>query len=186
MLDLLQILGIIKLIGPKSIWRFIMQKKQTAIFLAPLFIVAGIVITLENYQIISGVSNHWPLFLLVLGVGFIMLFFQRFKTDSVLLWLGTFISALGLFFYYLNFTNWQSLSRLWPFFLGIVGASFLAVSVGTRTILCAYFSAAFLTLFAILTLVFSVSTRLWPLSFVVFGISLLVLEYLHRRMKVKE
>ena len=47
----------------------------------------------------------------------------------------------------------------------------------TRKRLYFYFAGAFIALFVILMLVFTVSTRLWPMSFAVFGVSLWILEY---------
>ncbi len=160
-----------------------MQKKGTVIFLATLLIIGGTLITLENFSVISGVSFHWPVLLLIVGCGFVLLFFQRDKVDPVLLWLGSFLVILAIFFYYLNCTSWSKLSSLWPFFLGIVGLSFLSVGIFTRKLMFAYFASAFIALFIIFSLVFSVSTKFWPMSFVVFGISLLILEYLHKKMK---
>ncbi len=154
-----------------------MPRPRTAQFLAPLLILIGVLLTLENFQLIGAVSAHWPLLLLVLGVGFLMLFYQRQRSDTVLLWLGSFLMILALFCYYLTFTGWSQLSWLWPIFLGIVGLSFLALGIDTRKRVYLYFAGGFSALFVILMLVFSVSTRLWPMSFVIFGLSLLVLEY---------
>jgi hypothetical protein len=154
-----------------------MPRPRTAQFLSPLLILIGVLVTLENFQLIGAVSAHWPLLLIVLGLGFLMLFYQRQRSDAVLLWLGSFLTILAAFCYYLNFTSWARLARLWPIFLGIVGLSFLALGLDTRRRLYLYFAGSFIALFVILMLVFTVSTRLWPMSFVVFGVSLLVLEY---------
>ena len=154
-----------------------MPRPRTAQFLSPLLILIGVLVTLENFQLIGAVSAHWPLLLIILGTGFLMLFFQRQRSDAVLLWLGSFLTILAAFCYYLNFTSWARLARLWPIFLGIVGLSFLVLGLNTRRPLYLYFAGAFIALFVILMLVFTVSTRLWPMSFVVFGLSLLVLEY---------
>lgn len=154
-----------------------MPRPRTAQYLAPLLILIGVLVTLENFQLIGCVSVHWPLLLLILGLGFLMLFYQRRRSDAVLLWLGSFLTILALFCYYLNFTSWAHLARLWPIFLGIVGLSFLVLGLDTRKRLYFYFAGAFIALFVILMLVFTVSTRLWPMSFAVFGVSLWILEY---------
>jgi len=161
-----------------------MQKKRTIIFLATIFIIVGSLIILENFLVIRGISIHWPVFLLITGGGFVLLFFQRENNDQVLLWLGSFIFILGLFFYYLNFTSWSKLSTLWPFFLGIIGFSFLSVGMFTREKIFAYFAISFIALFIIFTLVFSVSKKLWPISFIVFGICLIILDYLYKKNKI--
>ena len=160
------------------------QGKRTVVFLAALLIIAGTVVTLENFSIIRGISSHWPVLLLIIGCGFVMLFFQRNKVDPVLLWLGSFLVILSIFFYYLNYTSWAQLASLWPVFLGIVGLSFLSIGIFIRNRIFAYFACGFIALFIIFFLVFSVSKKLWPMSLVVFGISLLILEYLHKKMKI--
>lgn len=157
-----------------------MQRKRTATSLASLLVITGALITLENFSVIQGVSWHWPLLLLILGAGFVLLFFQRDRLDPVLLWLGTFIFVLGVLFYYLNGTSWSQLASLWPVFLGIVGLSFLSVAVLTRRYLFAYFASGFIALFIIFTLIFNISRKLWPMSFVVFGIGLLILDHQQR------
>ena len=160
-----------------------MERKKTAYILSFFLIVTGILITLENFHLIRNVSHHWPFMLLIMGLGFITLFLNRNKSDIVLLWLGTFQFFLGIFFYYLNATSWKELISLWPVFLGIIGLSFLSVVVFTGRMLYVYFASAFIALFIIFTLVFSISPKLWPLSFVVFGISLLIIDYLQRKMQ---
>lgn len=162
-----------------------MHNSRTLSVLASVLIISGLLVTFENYGIISGISVHWPVFLLFSGLGFLMLFNSRGKSDVVLIWLGSFQILLFVFFYYLNWTSWKSLVTLWPVFLGIVGFSFLSVAIYTRKMLFVYSAAAFIALFIIFTLVFSISSRLWPLSFVVFGISLFIIEYLFKKLSLK-
>ena len=159
-----------------------MPQKRTQVVFAMLLILAGSLITMENYSLIKGVTFHWPMLLLIFGFGFVMLFFERKRIDPVLIWLGTFQITLAILFYYLNATSWKNLISLWPVFLGIVGISFLAVAVFWRKMLFIYFAASFLALFIIFTLVFSISSRLWPMSFVVFGLSLLIIDHINRRI----
>ena len=159
-----------------------MREKRTLYFLAVLFIIVGILLTLENLSILRNISQHWPLFLIIIGSGFVLLFIQGQKSDDTLIWLGTFIFLLGAFFYYLNFTSWKNLSTLWPIFLGLVGFSFLSIAIMKQNMFYVYFSVVFIGLFLILTTVFAISTSLWPISFVVFGLSLLVLEKLKKKI----
>lgn|GEM_PF-511100 len=141
--------------------------------IAVVFIIAGAVLTLENFNVIGGISSHWPLFILLTGSGFMLLYFKSKRGDAALIWIGSFLIPLGLLFYYLNFTSWTQMGRLWPLFLGIVGVSFLVTTIATRSRIFLYISILFVALFGALWLVFSVSLRLWPLSLVVFGLSLL-------------
>ena len=158
-----------------------MRNNSTLIFLAAIFIGVGVLLTLENMNIVDGISLHWPLFVLIAGSGFIMLFYQRNQNDDFLVWLGTFMVLLGLFFYYLNFTDWNHLSFLWPVFIGIVGFSFLAIGIIKKNRLFSYLGIVFVGMFLIFTLVFTVSKQLWPTSFVVFGLCLLIIEYYNKK-----
>ena len=98
-----------------------MKKSRTLGVLAVLFIFAGIILLLENFNILVGVSKLWPIVIFLLGLGFVMLFFERRKQDSVLLWIGSFLMMISVLFGYLNYTSWRLLAYLWPVFLGIVG-----------------------------------------------------------------
>ncbi len=145
--------------------------------IAVIFILAGMILTLENFNIVRGISSHWPVLLLLTGSGFLLLYFQTRKGDAALIWIGTFLISLGIFFYYLNFTSWSHMGRLWPLFLAIVGGSFLVTTIATRSRIFLYISILFVAMFGALWLVFSVSLRLWPLSLVVFGLSLLSINF---------
>ena len=162
-----------------------MRKKKTLYFLAVLFILVGILLTLENLNLIGGISRHWPVFLLILGAGFILLFLKS-RRDEFLVWFGSFVFLLGGFFYILNFTSWSSLATLWPVFLGLVGLSFLVTGALERKRIFVYFAVIFISLSLVLTLVFAISTGLWPLSLVFFGLSLLVLHSLKSKERENE
>lgn len=158
-----------------------MRHKPTLLFLAVIFIGVGLLLTLENLDIVDGISVHWPLFVLIAGSGFVMLFYHRGKNDDFLVWLGTFMILLAVFFYYLNFTTWHQLSFLWPVFIGIVGFSFLTAGIIRRNRLFGYMGIIFIGLFLTFTLVFTVSKNLWPTSFIVFGLCLLIIEFYNRK-----
>jgi hypothetical protein len=123
------------------------MKNRSLNVLAFLFILIGVLLAMENFGVISGVSRHWPALILLLGSGFVLLFFQRRRTDAALLWLGSFLDFLGIFFYYLNYTSWWHLGRQWPMFLAIVGLSFLSVSAFIRRRIFIYLSIVFIAMF---------------------------------------
>jgi hypothetical protein len=157
-----------------------LKRNRSLFLLAIVLLVVGILLTLENFDFIAGVSLHWPLFLLITGTGFILLFVERDRGDDALLWLGSFMAQLGVFFYVLNFTSWNALGVWWPVFLGLVGVSFLTVGVVRRNYVFTVFGIAFVGLFFVFTLVFTVSMKLWPMSMAIFGACLLLLDYLNR------
>ena len=162
-----------------------MKKKSSLGVLSLFFIIIGTIITLENYDIIKGVTNLWPVIPLLIGLGFILLFFERKKDDPVLIWLSTFLILLSIFFYILNRTSWKSLSYLWPTFLGILGISFLVSGFFTKSRILVYLSVLFIALFLALFFVFTVSLKLWPMSLVVFGISLLIINHFNNKLRGK-
>ena len=158
-----------------------MPQKRSATILATILIIGGILVTFENYGVITGVTKHWPILVLVNGSGFILLFFQKERSDLALLWIGSFMCLVSILFYYLNFTGWRELVSLWPVFLGVVGFSFLSVAIWGRNPMYYYFAIAFIGLFVTFSLVFSISTRLWPMSLAVFGLSLLIIQQVYNR-----
>jgi len=43
-----------------------MKNKSSVVLLSVILILAGAVITTENFSIITGVSRHWPILLIIL------------------------------------------------------------------------------------------------------------------------
>ena len=158
-----------------------MRQIQSVFVLAVVFIAAGAALTLENMGVVSGASKLWPGFVLILAAGFLILFFERRTDDLALLFLGTILSLLGVFFFYLNYTTWSKMSKLWPVFLGIAGAGFLTMYLKSRDRLFLFISVALIMLAGVFFLVFGVSLHLWPLSLVAFGISLLAVNHYYLR-----
>lgn len=154
-----------------------MKKIRSVFVLAVIFILAGLILTLENIGIVKGASRLWPLFPCIAGAGFLLLYFKQRKDDHVLLFLGTVLSLLSLFFFYLNFTTWRYTAILWPAFLGIMGIGFLAIYLSSRIGLFLVLALSLVLIAGLFFLVFGVSLALWPLSLVAFGASLLVVNH---------
>jgi hypothetical protein len=157
------------------------MKNRSLTGLSFFFISVGLLLTLENFGVIRGVSRHWPALILILGSGFILLFHQRRRQDAGLLWIGSFLVLLGMFFYHLNFSSWWKLAHQWPMFLAIVGLSFFSTYWFIRKKIFIYMSIIFNSLFAGLYLVFGVALIMWPLSLIIFGLSLLGINYFGKR-----
>jgi hypothetical protein len=158
-----------------------MPARPSLNLLAGTFVAAGVILLLENLNLVSGISRLWPLLLMVVGLGFTILLFQRRRCDIVLIWLGSFNLLVGIFFLYLNFVGWGRMATLWPVFLLIVAISFLISSRYSRhRPIFASVAIVFGMLFASLYLVFGVSLSLWPFSLVAFGLSLLWINYADR------
>lgn len=158
-----------------------MRQVKSVFVLAMVFIAAGATLTLENMGLVRGASKLWPAFVLILGAGFLILFFDRKKNDLALLFLGTVISLLGAFFFFLNYTAWSKMSTMWPVSLGIAGAGFLAMYLVSRARLFLFLFVALTMLAGVFYLIFGISLVLWPLSLVAFGASLLVVNHYYLR-----
>lgn len=154
---------------------------RSVLVLAVVFIMAGVILTLENMGVVSGVSKLWPLFLLIVGAGFFIIFIERRKNDLALLFLATILTLHGLFFFYLNFSTWKGTATLWPVFLGIAGTGFMAMYLSCRDRLFLFLGLGLVMLAALFYLVFGISLSLWPLSLVAFGISLLLVNHFYLR-----
>lgn len=158
-----------------------MKRIRSILILAVVFILAGVVLSLENMKIISGVSRLWPVFPLIVGSGFCILFFERKTRDLVMFFLGSMLCQVAIFFFYLNYTSWAKLAMLWPVFLCIAGLSFMTIYISSRIRIFSILGISLILLAAVFYLVFGISHNLWPLSFVAFGGSLLVVNHYYLR-----
>ena len=158
-----------------------MKTRPTTRILSILFILTGLILLLESYGYASGIYRLWPIFPFILGTGFILLFL-RDRSDITLLIIGTFLVCASILFFIFNFTTWRALADLWPLFIGFLGFSLLAPVLweGKRGIFIPL--ALFLLLLCgAFILVFTVDTRLWPVSIVLSGICLLLIGKYDRK-----
>jgi hypothetical protein len=143
--------------------------------LAVVLILVGISFMLENFNIVNGIWLIWPILTLILGAGFCMMYF-RARRDLVLLGLGCFLNLMSMFFFYLNFSEWSLLAYLWPIFIVILGFTFLACFIMSRSRVLIYLATLLIAIGASFILIFAVSTRLWPISLVLAGISFIIIS----------
>ncbi|MBN1820444.1 MAG: hypothetical protein JXR31_09380 [Prolixibacteraceae bacterium] len=162
-----------------------MKSKGSIGLLAALLIIAGVVVTLENFGLMHGVSKHWPLLLIILGIGFSILYYNGQRQNHAIIWFATFWATIGLFFYYLVFTSWGRLATQWPVFLLIIGLSFLSLAWHCRKKIYFFSAVSFISLFLIFFLVFTISPGLWPLSMLFLGIDLLIINRWNQKQKFK-
>ncbi len=152
-------------------------KKSRYNVLAFLCIIIGSLLLLENYGYISGVYNIWPVFPLTFGIGLYMLYKDRGGRDSLLLAMGIYLIQFSVLAFYENYTSWTTMSYLWPFFVGFLGVSFLSIYISTgRGIIFFHLAVFLIGLCVVFFLIFSVDYRLWPISLVLFGISILLIK----------
>lgn len=153
-----------------------MDKNRYNVF-AFLCIGIGLLLILENYGYINGIYNLWPVFPLVLGIGLYLLYVDRGKKDSIVLAMGVYLIQFSILAFYENYTSWSTMSHLWPFFVGFLGVSFLSIYLSTgKGIIFFHLSVFLIGLCVVFFLIFSVDYRLWPISLILFGISILLIK----------
>lgn len=152
-----------------------MKARPTTRILSILFILTGLILLLESYGYANGIYRLWPIFPFILGTGFILLF-PRNRSDITLLITGTFLICASILFFIFNFTTWRAMADLWPLFIGFTGLSLLApVLWGGKRGIFIPLALFLLLLCGAFILVFTVDTRLWPVSLVLSGICLLLI-----------
>ncbi len=158
-----------------------MPKTTSFNILAGTLIFLGMILLLENLNIINGAWMIWPLLQLILGVGFILLYFRTRKSDLVMLGLGSFITTNSIFFFYLNMTSWFLLTYLWPVFIVLLGLTFLACWLPSRKRVLLYLSMLFIALGISFILIFAISALLWPITLVLTGISFITISIFDKK-----
>jgi hypothetical protein len=158
-----------------------MRRIRSILILALVFILAGAVLTLENMKVISGVSRLWPVFPFIVGSGFCILFFERKARDLAMFFLGSMLCQVSYLFFLPQFLFLVRAATLWPVFLCIAGISFLSIYFSSRIRIFSILGISLILLAAVFYLVFGVSHNLWPLSFVAFGGSLLIVNHYYLR-----
>ena len=160
-----------------------MSKTASFNVLAGILIILGVILLLENFGIVYGAWMIWPFIPLIIGIGFTILYF-RTRKDLVMLGMGIFIGLNSMFFFYLNFTGWILLAYLWPVFIILLGLTFLACWLPSRKRVLLYL-AVFLTALGLsFIMIFAISSRLWPLSLILGGISFIIISVFDRNKGV--
>ncbi len=105
------------------------MKNLSSVFLGVAFILAGIAILLNQYQVLEfGWNQFYPLALIGLGVYFILDIVQGNK--GAIFW-ATLAILLGLFFFLRNFgyIPFFWIEEYWPLFMLIFGLAFISLFV---------------------------------------------------------
>lgn len=147
------------------------------VILALFCIISGILLLGENYGILPAVHNLWPVASGALGIGFLLLFRKR-KFESLLVGIGTYLLCFSVLALVCNFTSWRILKHTWPLFIAFLGISLICIFfVATRSFIYLLLGGGLIMLAIFFFFVFSVDPDLWPLSLILFGISVILLNY---------
>lgn len=154
-----------------------MKKRLRSEFsvLAGVLILSGIALLFEGNSFFSGIHNLWPIFVLIVGVGLTLLFSSD-KREIGLLWLGSMMIMLSIFFFYLNYTSWAQLKKLWPLFITIVSISILLCYFYNREKILLFVGILGILLSAAFILIFGISSSLWPVSLVIAGLFIFIIS----------
>jgi hypothetical protein len=141
--------------------------------LAALSIIVGLLLLAENLGLIGNVTSLWPLAVTLSGVALIIAGRNRGIYGRGSVGVGVYLLQTSFLFLYLNFTSWSSIAHMWPAFIGFLGISiFVSGRGGVRSGLLLYLCAFLVILSLLFFLIFTVDPKLWPISIILFGISL--------------
>jgi len=136
----------------------------------------GIVLGLATW---IGWDKLWPVFPLMVGLGFLVGYAAGGFKEEGLVFIGTLSTLLGLFFFgfTLGVWEWGDMSKLWPVFPLIVGAAFCALfladrkhDLGVLGVGCAGVIVGIVGLAILYGLLGSGIVKLWPLLIILVGL----------------
>jgi hypothetical protein len=142
-----------------------------------LIVLAGILI-LGKMGIIGFLGNlFWPIFVLLPGIAFHVLFFGRVLPVGVLV-PGGMLVTYALMFFYCNIFGWSSMVYLWPGFIFGVAVGLYELHIFNRNSPKGAITAAFIL--AIISLVFFiiaflVNVSIYIIALVLIGIGVIMM-----------
>lgn len=147
------------------------------VILAIFSIISGLLLLGENYGLLPAIHNLWPFASGTLGIGFLLLYRKK-KLESLLVGIGTYLICFSVLALICNFTSWRILKDTWPLFIAFLGISMLCIFFfAKRQFLYFSLASGLIMLSLVFFFVFSVDPMLWPLSLILFGISVILLNY---------
>jgi hypothetical protein len=155
------------------------SRKNGLILVSILSVLSGALLLLENSGVASlkGVHSFWPVFPLLLGTGFLILFKQRRSFDLVLFFIGVYLVGVSVLFFFCSFYGWQVMAKAWPFFVGLAGLAAVCTArfIGTARRFLLLSGTFFMFLSLVFFLVFNINAALWPSALVILGVWLFIL-----------
>jgi len=141
-----------------------------------LLVVMGGVLAAASQLEMSFVYKLWPALTLSLGIGFIGIYVKRQGRGGFFLALGEYLVLFSGLAFYLNFTSWGELGRLWPLFMAFLSIVFGTIFVVGRRRKIALFMALLMLVATVFSfLVLELGTQYWWTAFILAGISVLAL-----------
>ncbi|MBD3290192.1 hypothetical protein GF337_15400 [candidate division KSB1 bacterium] len=120
------------LIGIMLFVSYFMNRNTNSVFWGTIIALAGVFFFLRNYHVIDYyyMSEAWPVFMIILGIAFLVLFVVKPQDWGVLIPAGIFL-VIGTSFLLRNLHLWYArdiIQRYWPLLLIIIGAGVILSS----------------------------------------------------------
>ena len=110
-----------------------LKRNGSAVFWGTIFSLFGLFFFLRNFHFIEYYYIHeiWPIFFMILGIAFFILFIVKPQDWGVLI-PGSIFLFLGVIFLARNFHYWRALEliqRYWPLLLIVIGVGVILCSL---------------------------------------------------------
>jgi len=171
-----------------------MKNRAETIIPGIILILLGLFLLLQQFlPDFFGWGNIWPIFPTLAGIAFLIGGLFSRNRDPGLLFVGTAVTLVGLFFFAFTFDlfEWADMGKLWPAFPVIGGLAFLALFFGSKSrdwsvagVGCAAIAVGVIafafTLFSLPGSLIDILVKLWPLGLIFIGLIGLASAFLKR------
>ena len=105
-----------------------MERKKSNLIWGAILIAMGVIFLIGNFSRV-GMEALWPIFPLLIGVGFWSGYFRDRKNYGLLM-PGSILVVVSLLFFYCNFLGWWHMETLWPVFILAPAVGFITMYFG--------------------------------------------------------
>ena len=159
-----------------------MERSSQHLVWGILLIILGVVFLLGNLSEVS-MARLWPVFPLVVGLGFWIAYFENRQNAGILM-PGSILVVTSLLFFYCNLTSWSEMELLWPVFVLAPAVGFIAMYLGGNRDRSLLFPAGILILIGIIFLSISHGlSEYWPILLIIAGAGLILSQYIPAMMQ---
>jgi hypothetical protein len=138
----------------------------------------GLLPLCENAGWIGSIHRLWPLLLTIVASALLLLSRAMRPREAVWIGVGTYLLGISMLFLVLNYTSWSALGRAWPVFIALAGLACWTAATSSRRLRLVLVASGTLFLFmaGVFYMVFAVSAGFWPVSLVMFGVWVLLVN----------
>jgi hypothetical protein len=151
------------------------KKQRGELIPGTILIILGLLFLLPKLGINFG--NLWPMFILAPGISFFVFYLfsnDRQKIRGVLI-PAVITTSIAVLFFVLNFTSWEFLEKLWPFFPIFVALAFYVTYFSGQKDRGLLVAANILSVTGLVFLSINIfSVNLWPLILILVGLYIIL------------